>query len=242
MIVLLFVVCAASLLFFAVFLFQTSRPRRTPRKEPVVRKVSTSEAVEPAARGTWLIHLEQQMAEFLLQNKTTAILLVVLAISSASLVAQEQGGPNSDQQQPRQMAEQASDPINASAAQPRLREETNLGPINQKLIGSGGGRRRSIASAESGQPRSSRARDDLSVRFGSGHHSCRGRIPGAAHRTRPRVERGSSRRTRTTLADTWASPASFVSMHRKKTRRSIKKFPMNKQAELRWKLQKRRIF
>src|ERR1019366_8183010 len=126
MIVLLFVVCVASLLFFAVFLFQISRPRRTPRKEPVVRKVSTSEAVEPAAGRRWLIHLEQQMAEFLLQNKTTAILLVVLAISSASLVAQEQGGPppNSDEQQPRQMAQQSSDPINAPAMQPADQQQT----------------------------------------------------------------------------------------------------------------------
>ena len=126
MIVLLFVVCVASLLFFAVFLFQVSRPRRTPRKEPVVRKVSTSEAVEPAAGRKWLIHLEQQMAEFLRQNKTTAILLVVLAISSASLVAQEQGGPppNSDEQQPRQMAQQSSDPISAPAMQPADQQQT----------------------------------------------------------------------------------------------------------------------
>ena len=126
MIVLLFVVCVASLLFFAVFLFQISRPRRTPRKEPAVRKVSTSEAVEPAAGRKWLIHLEQQMAEFLLQNKTTAILLVVLAISSASLVAQEQGGPppNSDEQQPRQMAQQSSDPISAPAMQPADQQQT----------------------------------------------------------------------------------------------------------------------
>ncbi|HZL66917.1 MAG TPA: hypothetical protein VFC29_06255, partial [Candidatus Limnocylindrales bacterium] len=125
MIVLLFVVCVASLLFFAVFLFQISHPRRTPRKEPVVRKVSTSEAVEPAAGRKWLIHLEQ-MAEFLRQNKTTAILLVVLAISSASLVAQEQGGPppNSDEQQPRQMAQQSSDPISAPAMQPADQQQT----------------------------------------------------------------------------------------------------------------------
>jgi Putative beta-barrel porin-2, OmpL-like. bbp2 len=117
MIVLLFVVCVASLLFFAVFLFQISRPRRTPRKEPVVRKVSTSEAVEPAAGRKWLIHLEQQMAEFLLQNKTTAILLVALAISSASLVAQDQGiaSPDSDVQKPQQMAQQ--EPVNAPATQ-----------------------------------------------------------------------------------------------------------------------------
>ena len=53
--------------------------------------MSTNESVETAARGKWLIHLEQQIAKFLLQNKITAILLVVLAMSSASLVAQEQG-------------------------------------------------------------------------------------------------------------------------------------------------------
>ncbi len=118
MIVLFFVVCIASLLFFAVFLFQCSRPRRSAHEAQVVRKVRTIEGGESAAGRRWLIHLEQQMAEFLLQSKTMAILLVVLAISSASLVAQEQGGPspNSDEQQAQQTA-QSSDPINAPATQ-----------------------------------------------------------------------------------------------------------------------------
>ena len=126
MIVLFFVVCVASLLFFAVFLFQCSRPRRSLRKAPVVRKVSTTEAVEFTAGRRWLIHLEQQMAEFLLQNKTAAILLVVLAISSGSLVAQEQGGqpPNSDEQQPQPMVQPLSDGVNAPATQSADQQQT----------------------------------------------------------------------------------------------------------------------
>lgn len=104
MIVLFYVVCVASPLFFVVFLLQISSPWRTRRKEPVVSKASRSEAVEPAAGKKWLIHLERQMAEFLLQNKSTVILLVVLAISSASLVAQDQGGPT-DEQRSRQTAQ-----------------------------------------------------------------------------------------------------------------------------------------
>src|ERR1035437_10155173 len=86
MIVLFFVVCVASLLFFAVFLFQCSRPRRAPRKTPVVRKVSTSGAVDSAAGRRWLIHLEQQMAEFLPTHgrRIAAFLLAVGLVSAAT--------------------------------------------------------------------------------------------------------------------------------------------------------------
>ena len=119
MLSLFFIVCGASVVFFVVFLAQCSRPRRAPRKTPVVRKVSASNAVDSAAGRRWLIHLEQQMAEFLLQNKTAAILVVALAIFSCSLVAQEQGGPppNSDEQQLRQTVQQSSDGVNAPATQ-----------------------------------------------------------------------------------------------------------------------------
>ena len=130
MIVLFYVVCVASLLFFAAFLLQISSPGRTRRKEPVVRKASRSEAVEPAAGKKWLIHLERQMAEFLLQNKSTVILLVVLAISSASLVAQDQGGPP-DEQRSRQTAQQSTEFLRLS-----ISSWVCLSPLNTKSTSS----------------------------------------------------------------------------------------------------------
>src|ERR1039457_3731647 len=63
--VLFLLICVVSLVFFAVFLLQCSRPRRASRKAPVVLKLSPTEAVDSAAGRRALIHLQQQMAEFL---------------------------------------------------------------------------------------------------------------------------------------------------------------------------------
>jgi hypothetical protein len=63
--VLFILICVVSLLFFGVFLVQCSVPRKAPRRSPTVRKVSTSKAADYVAGRRALIHVEQQMAEFL---------------------------------------------------------------------------------------------------------------------------------------------------------------------------------
>src|ERR1039458_1596014 len=74
------VICAASILFFTVFLVACiADSRRRLSKHPVDNKLSTTEAVDSAAGRRWLIYLEQQMAEFLSTNarKGAALLLAV---------------------------------------------------------------------------------------------------------------------------------------------------------------------
>ena len=63
--VLFILICVVSLLFFSVFLVQCSRPQSGSHRLPVVRKVSTTQAADFIAGRRALIHLEQQMAEFL---------------------------------------------------------------------------------------------------------------------------------------------------------------------------------
>ncbi len=91
-------ICVVSLLFFVVFLVQCSRPRRASRKAPVVRKLSTTEAVDSAAGRRTLIHLEQQMAEFLSTHgrSVAALLLAVGLVATATqMKAQSSASPAS---------------------------------------------------------------------------------------------------------------------------------------------------
>ena len=91
-------ICIASLLFFAVFLVQCSRPRRAFRRSPVARKVGTTAPVDSAAGRRALIHLEQQMAEFLsTHGRSVAVLLLALSLVSAAtqMKAQESASPTS---------------------------------------------------------------------------------------------------------------------------------------------------
>src|ERR1017187_3037413 len=93
------VICAASILFFTVFLVACiADSRRRLSKHPVVHKLSTTEAVDSAAGRRWLIHLEQQMAEFLTTpaQKGTALLLAVgLVGMSTQMKAQSSASPGS---------------------------------------------------------------------------------------------------------------------------------------------------
>ena len=93
------VICAASILFFTVFLVACiADSRRRLSKHPVVHKLSTTEAVDFATVRRWLIHLEQQMAEFLTTHaqKGTALLLAVGLIGIATqMKAQSSGAPAS---------------------------------------------------------------------------------------------------------------------------------------------------
>ena len=96
--VLFLLICVASLLFFVVFLVQCSRPRRASRKAPVVLKLSTTEAVDSGAGRRTLIHLEQQMAEFLsIHGRSVAALLLVVGWFGAAtqMKAQSTASPAS---------------------------------------------------------------------------------------------------------------------------------------------------
>jgi hypothetical protein len=91
-------ICIVSLLFFVVFLVQCSRPRRASRKAPVVRKVAIANAVDSAAGRRTLIHLEQQMAEFLSSHgRSVAALLLAVGLfgTSTQMKAQSSAAPAS---------------------------------------------------------------------------------------------------------------------------------------------------
>src|ERR1039458_3640884 len=117
-------ICIVSLLFFVVFLVQCSRPRRASRKAPVVRKVAIANAVDSAAGRRTLIHLEQQMAEFLSSHgRSVAALLLAGGLFGAAtqMKAQSTASPAS----PASAAEQQVPP----AVQKQL--DTMQQPIEQ---------------------------------------------------------------------------------------------------------------
>jgi hypothetical protein len=93
------VICAASILFFTVFLVACiADSRRRLSKHPVVHKLSSTEAVDSAAGRRWLIYLEQQMAEFLSTDarKGAALLLAVGLVGTApQMKAQSSAAPAS---------------------------------------------------------------------------------------------------------------------------------------------------
>ena len=92
------VICATSILFFTAFLVACiADSRRRLSKHPVVYKLSTTEAVDSAAGRRWLIHLEQQMAEFLSAPQKGAVLLLVLGLVGAAtqMKAQSSDSPGS---------------------------------------------------------------------------------------------------------------------------------------------------
>src|ERR1035438_1247820 len=91
------VICAASILFFTVFLVACiADSRRRLSKHPVVHKPSTTEVADSAAGRRWLIHLEEQMAEFLSTDarKGAALLLAVGLVGTATqMKAQSSASP-----------------------------------------------------------------------------------------------------------------------------------------------------
>ncbi|HEY5174914.1 MAG TPA: outer membrane beta-barrel protein [Terriglobales bacterium] len=93
------VICAASILFFIVFLVACiADSRRRLSKHPVVHKLSTTEAVDSAAGRGRLIYLEQQMAEFLSsQGRSVAALLLAVGLvaTSTQMKAQSSAAPAS---------------------------------------------------------------------------------------------------------------------------------------------------
>jgi hypothetical protein len=92
-------ICAISVVFFAVFLLGCSWPQRESRKYPVVRKTAESQAVDAATGRRFFVHLEEQMAEFIaLHGRTAAGVLVLVAIFPLMARAQSASGPSPDQQ------------------------------------------------------------------------------------------------------------------------------------------------
>ncbi len=85
---LFFFICAVSVVFFGVFLVGCSRPRKS-RRDPVIRKLPESAAVDSAAGRRFFVYLEEQMAHFISVRGRTAAILVI-AISSVSLMARAQ--------------------------------------------------------------------------------------------------------------------------------------------------------
>ena len=91
-------ICVASVLFFVGFLVKCTRSQRTSRRAPVVRKISTTEEPDFAAGRRALIHLEQQMAEFLSTHgrSSAALLLAVGLVGAATqMKAQSSAAPAS---------------------------------------------------------------------------------------------------------------------------------------------------
>jgi hypothetical protein len=102
-------ICGVSLLFFVVFLVQCSRPRRASRKAPVVRKVAITNAVDSAAGRRTLIHLEQQMAEFL-SSHGRSVAALLLAVGSVATAAQMKAQSSAAPASPASAAEQQVPP------------------------------------------------------------------------------------------------------------------------------------
>src|SRR5271157_6270622 len=86
------VICSLSLVFFAGFLLECSRPVRKSKKAPIVRKSPEAAVVDSAMGRRFFVHLEQQMAEFLTHHgRTAAVLLIALLLTPVALRAQGSG-------------------------------------------------------------------------------------------------------------------------------------------------------
>src|ERR1022692_5276538 len=102
-------ICVASVLFFVWFLVKCTRSHRTARRAPVVRKISTTEAVDSAAGRRALIHLEQQMAEFL-STRGPSIAALLLAVSLLGAATQMKAQSSASPASPPSAAEQQVPP------------------------------------------------------------------------------------------------------------------------------------
>src|SRR5271167_2290337 len=84
-----FLICSLSIVFFGVFLVECSHPVRKSRTAPGVRKSTEAAVVDSATGRRFLVHLEQQMAEFLSHHgRTTTVLLIALVLMPCTLRAQ----------------------------------------------------------------------------------------------------------------------------------------------------------
>jgi hypothetical protein len=76
---LFFGICGLSVIFFAVFLFECSRPLRRVRKMPLVRRANGTDIIDLTTGRGFFAQLEQQMVEFLAEHRRTVAPLIVAA-------------------------------------------------------------------------------------------------------------------------------------------------------------------
>ncbi len=68
---LFFFICAVSVVFFGIFLVACLRPERKSEATPVVRKaLPESQAIDAAAGRRFFVHLEEQMARFIVGTRS----------------------------------------------------------------------------------------------------------------------------------------------------------------------------
>src|SRR5580704_1225747 len=84
-------ICGVAVVFYAVFLIECSRPRHAGRKV-YLRKLSPNGAVDCAAGRRFLVHLENEMTEFLSTPRGSATLwLIAMALLLIPLAAHRHG-------------------------------------------------------------------------------------------------------------------------------------------------------
>jgi hypothetical protein len=82
------IICGVAVVFYAVFLFECSRPVRKSRKVPVIQKSTEAAVIDSATGRRFLVHLEQQMAEFLsAQHRAATMLLIGMLLLSIPIAA-----------------------------------------------------------------------------------------------------------------------------------------------------------
>ena len=83
------IICCVAVVFYAVFLFECWRPVRKSRKAPVIRKSTETAVIDSATGRRFLVHLEQQMTEFLsAQHRAATMLLIGMLLLSIPIAAQ----------------------------------------------------------------------------------------------------------------------------------------------------------
>jgi hypothetical protein len=84
-------ICGVAVVFYAVFLIECSRPRHAGNKV-YLRKLPPNGTVDSAVGRRFLVHLENEMAEFLSTRRGSATLsLIAMALLLIPLAAHRQG-------------------------------------------------------------------------------------------------------------------------------------------------------
>jgi len=133
------VICTSSVLFFAVFLFQCSRPLRKSKRAPVFRKSKEAAVVDSVMGRRFFVHLEQQMAEFLTHHgRTAAVLLITLALTPVALRAQGAGSATGQSDDPGRASSTdslSSEREQNSGADPASTQSGSSSPSEPKTAG-----------------------------------------------------------------------------------------------------------
>jgi len=125
-------ICGISVVFFAVFLLECSRPRSKAIKSAVVRESNAAEVVDSGMEPQCLLHLEQQMVEFLSHHgRTTTVLLFVLLAMPLALHAQ--GAPSAPDETNAPKTESVA--VN-SALEPQPNQDTVTAPTQSNSTSS----------------------------------------------------------------------------------------------------------